>query len=262
MTPKGRYVNASFLLAGSGVLLIGIMFRVLEYSILLNTFAAISAPTLALLASLIGIGLFGRGGFLREDPFQVMNLTLSLGLIPFSVADMATVLVSQIPQAEQLSFGIGLIQLLGLLLWVIGTVGYLKASNQVMGYASARATLGGLTIPSVLCAFLALLSSTEQSSQRNPFESATKVSIWFALTLVVLSMASLLWIFRTGRLSLPLGLGFLGVFLMLIRSLAPVLLWDSTEPLLQILAVEAYLFLGAALVAAWRLSKEDAAGLR
>lgn len=257
MTPKGKYVNASFLLAAFGVLLASVLLKILYNDELFNTFIAISAAASALLAALVGIGLFARGGLMREDRFRIMNLAVSVGLVFFFIADLANYALSQATLSDMLSLGIDLIQLLGLLFWVIGIVGYFKASNQVLEYMSMKVMWIVLIGSSALCSFLVLLWESEHVIQLDLLESVIKTPFMFGLALVVASMAALFWIFRTGRLSLPLGLGLAGVFLMMAQTMALEFVCQCAAPYTRILTVEAYLFLGASLSAAGSLRLEN-----
>lgn len=240
MTPKGKYVIASFLLAAFGVLLAGVLLELFYNDGIFNAFVAISTAVSALLAALVGIGLFARGGLNREDRFRIMNLAISVGLVFFFVADLANYALSQALLSQLLSVGIDLIRLFGLLLWVVGIVGYFKSSNQILGYMSVKVMWLVLVISSVLCALIVLLLENR----------LTNAPYVFGLTLVVVSMAAVFWVFHNGRLSLPLGLGFAGVFLMMVQNVALKFVCQCAAPYVQLLTVEAYLFLGASLSAA------------
>jgi hypothetical protein len=258
MTSTGKYVNALFLLAAFGVILAGVLLKTIHNDDLFDTFIRISAAASALLAALVGLGLFARGGPVREDRFRIMNLAISVGLVLFFIANLVNIVLPQASQGEMLTLEINLVQLFGLMFWVMGIVGYLRASNQVLGYVSRKTMWVALLGSSTLCALPVLLWDSEHTLQPNLLESAVKASFVFGVTLVVVSLAALFSIFRAGRLSLPLGLGFVGVFLMMVQNLATEFVCQCVAPYTQILTVVVYLFLGASLSAAGLLRSESA----
>ncbi|RDE12757.1 MAG: hypothetical protein C4K47_07245 [Candidatus Thorarchaeota archaeon] len=259
MTRMGRNVNAVFLFAGVSVLLLAVLLKLLYGDNSFKIFVGVSEAVSALLASLIGIGAFARGGLARDDGFRLMNLAISVGLVFFFVADVAEYALSSVPQGAQLSFAVYLIQVCGLLFWIIGIAAYLRASNEVLGYVSTRVMWTASVASSILFSSLMLLWETVRGSHPDLFSLASRAPILFGLAFVAISMAALFWIFRTGRLSLPMGLGFTGVFLFLIQNFASQVLLESLTPYMQILAAEAYLILGASLSAAALLQRPSIA---
>ncbi len=249
---RGKSIAASFFTAGIGILLVALLLEILQLHSLAVIVVSVITAASALLMSAVGLALYGHRGLVREDHLHILNLSISLGLVAFLISELTAAAMSPLISNEILYFIVDLIQLIGILLWAVGTVGYLMASREVLRYMNPRTMWAVLVLPSVAYSVLVLLAISGQNPTRGPIEIVTKTPVAFGLAIVVLTMALLAWVFRSGRLFVPMGLGLVGILLALVRSALWVFGFFG-EPLAGLMGAESYLFLGASLVTASEL---------
>ncbi len=250
---RGKSIAASFLAAGIGLLLVTLLLEILLLHSLAVILVSVIAPASALLMSAVGLALYGRQGLVRGDHLHILNLSISLGLVAFLISELTAATMSLHIDNEILHFIVDLIQLIGILLWAVGTVGYLLTSREVLGYMNPRTMWAALVVPSVAYGGLVLFVISGQNPTRDPIEIVTKTPVALGLSMVVLTMILLVWVFKSGRLFVPMALGLAGMLLALMRSALWVFSFFSGEPLAGLMGAESYLFLGASLVTASKL---------
>ncbi len=228
------------ILVGSSLLL------ALDLDALAYSVTSILAPIIALFIGILGISFFGRESFLKEDRYHSLNAWIAIGLVFFSLADVTAILVYLNENASQISFTIGLVQIPGLLLWLLGILGYLKSLNSSLKLTEGTQlwlALGAITTLSSLS--LVVIFSIVFPS-RNLLSILVSVPIVVVLGLILCIISSLLWIFKDGYMARPLVLLLFGIILLFIRSI----FWQAEDylsgnPFNQIAAIESYILVGA-----------------
>ncbi len=110
-----------------------------------------------------------------------------------------------------------------------------------------------ITIPIVVVIVLAMLVVSLPPG-RNPIEVITTAPLVAGVGVAAVALIYVLWTFRQGRLAAPLGLSLLAVFIMLVRLGTWSFVGASLlDPYLQLMSIESYLVLGAALSTARRI---------
>ena len=199
----------------------------------------------------IGLIQFGKDGFVREDPFHMFNILLSIGLFVFGIAEGAALVITQIPDSSVFHFTISLIQLFSLISWAIGTLGYLRTSNTILNFTNSRKLFGILAIVSSIPILIPLSFLIGGFAPNHLVEVSTNAPIAIGFALIAFALVILCWVFRRGDLATPLGLSLFGVLLLLVRNL----IWSfigvgPLDVVGQVLALEGYVLLGAALTVA------------
>ena len=180
-----------------------------------------------------------------------MNLFFSLGLVLYAIAEVAAGLLASQEGSEAFLFTVSLIQMPGLILWAIGVIGYLRASNSVLKATSDNGLLATIVIiPTIAMIVLASLVMFLNPT-RNPVEVFTTAPLAVGMGVITLALGYVLLVFRGGRLARPLGLAFLSVLVLTLQ----IVLWccvglSPVEPIGQIVRTEAYIVLGIALTSA------------
>jgi MFS family permease len=248
---RERYLAIVFIASALAILLVSSFAWINNDQSLLLGIGVITAPSSALLMGVIGLWLFGREDFRREDRFHLMNIFFSLGLVLYSISEIAAGLLANQEGSEAYLFTVSLIQMPGLILWAIGVLGYLRASNSVLQTSNDSRLVGIMiivpTAAMLLLAFLVMIFNPT----RNPIDVFTTAPLAIGMSVITLALGYVLLVFRGGRLSRPLGLAFLAVLVLTIQ----IVLWccialSPVEPLGQVVRAEAYIILGTALIAA------------
>jgi hypothetical protein len=223
---------------------------------LLATITSVLTPVTAILVGLIGLHLFGREDFAREDRFHMMYLLLALGLVVYSVADIAVGLISHMQESETFYFLISLTQFPGILLWAIGILGYFRASNDVLRKIRDR-NLVALVVAIPIIAILMLVTVIMiQNPSRNLIEVFATAPIAVAIGMIAIALVVVTLAYRGGKLSRPLGLTSLGILLLFAKAAAWCCIgFSPVDPLGQAVNIVAYLLIGASLASAKRLEE-------
>jgi hypothetical protein len=251
---KGWRNAGLIILTGLAILLISVFLYYNGNTMTLSVFASSLAPILAFFLGVIGLSAYGRESLVKDDRFHALNVWMALGLIVFSLSEVAGVMLHTLDSSEIL-FIIGLVQIPALLLWGLGILGYLRSSNSALGESSeglwARviliASIAGLTL---------IVVETLYFPGRSIVQMGIAVPMVIGLSVILLALGRLLWVLREGLIVRPLILLFLGVLLYLIRNL----FWNYVEyapglPFDYITAIESYILVGASLIAASRLEE-------
>ncbi|MFW9835377.1 MAG: hypothetical protein ACFFEK_15355 [Candidatus Thorarchaeota archaeon] len=246
---------AIIILLGVSFLGISIVLLLLGYNELVNSYSMIIAPATALLIGIIGISFFGRESFLKEDRYHTLNVWFALGLVFFSLADITAILVYMNENSSEICFTIGLVQIPGLLLWMLGIVGYLKSLDSSLRLTEGTQLWLAIGIITTLASLSLIVIITILFPSRNVLSSIVSIPIIVVLGLIVCVIAGMFWIFKEGYISRPLLLLLFGVALLFVRSV----FWQIQDfcegnSLSQIAAIESYLILGASFLLASKLN--------
>ena len=240
-----------FVVSGLAILIASAIAWIVNNISILSSLGGISAPVSSFTMGITGLWFFGREDFRREDRFHLMNLFFSLGLVLYAISEVAASLLANQEGSEAFLFTVSLVQMPGLILWAIGVIGYLRASNSVLKSTNDNRLFTMMVIiPAVAMLTLASLVMVLNPT-RNPVEVFTTALLAIGMGVITLAMGNVLLVFRSGKLARPLGLAFLSVLVLTLQ----IVLWccielSPIEPLGQIVRTEAYLMLGTALTSA------------
>ncbi|MFW9932093.1 MAG: hypothetical protein ACFFDR_05490 [Candidatus Thorarchaeota archaeon] len=199
---------------------------------------------IGILMSLTGLLLFAREGILNDDKFHMLQTNLAIAVLFFSIAEILGISVEVLGIAASYQIAIGLVQLIGVLLWVEGVVFYLYATNSVLEFSDKKLIMPLIlilsAIPYIVVQVFILLSSAMLWSHL-----IVTILLEIGLTIVVISNLIILYHFRKGFFSLPLLLSIIGTLALLARTI----IWSSifpsyATPAMQIMAAIAYWLIG------------------
>lgn len=244
-------VTASLLIGGLTVALISLMLWSAGQAGLLSIISKTLAPMTAILVGTIGLSYFGREDFSRKDHFYFMNLFLALGLVLYSIAEISIGIIGHLQESEAFYFLISLTQFPAMLLWAFGVLGYLRASNMVLGVISDKNLVAAVVVIPVSAMFLVVSALSLLTPERNIIEVLATAPGTIGLGMIVAGLAAVIMAFREGRIRIPLGFAFISMLMIFLRqALWSVLDYSPVELGGQSLGVIAYLVLGAALASA------------
>jgi hypothetical protein len=215
----------------------------------LTALMSILTPLTALFLGVLGLRIYSQEPEMRQDRFHTLYLWISIGLIILALSEIAIVLFSLVAFSLQMKLTLSLIQMPGLLLWGVGILQYLKSVNQALEVFDSRklwmelliiASLATLTLFVIVISFMPWIGAVD---------SIVISPILMGQCLFTVVSLGLVWIFREGEIAKPLFLIFIGMLLYLIRTTH----WAFSiavigTPVNSIIAFEAYLFLGTALI--------------
>ena len=251
MASRERYLTFAFLLSAIVILVFGVVAWVFNEHSALSTVGMIAAPVSAVIMGLIGLVIFGREDFRREDRFHLMNLFFSLGLVLYAISEVAASLLASQEGSEAYLFTVSLIQMPGLILWAIGVLGYLRASNSVLETTNDRRLVGTMiVVPTAVMLILASLVLLLNPA-RSPIEVLTTAPLAIGMGVIALALGYVVIVFRGGRLARPIGLAFIAILVLTMQ----IVLWccvglSPIEPLGQLVRTESYIVLGISLTSA------------
>lgn len=250
-----RTLDTLALLASGAVLVLVAALLILTGSgDVLGAITVLLAPTSALAFGLFGMNLFGRNGLAKNDTFVTMNVSLALGLVILTLAEVAGIVMRFIGSPELLCFTVGLVQMPGLLLWGLGIISYLKSVNLSLDIIEGERLWPTIVFLAVMGSLMVVAAVIVSDPERSPLAvlvSAPTV-IWLGTILSI--VIALAWTFRRGLLTRPLLLLMLAIAVAFVRSL----LWIVTDfceggGLNDLLAIESYLLVGASLIESAKL---------
>ena len=221
----------------------------------LTTLMVILPPTSALAFGLLGVNLFGKAPPAGEDRFRSMGVWIGFGLIVVTLAEIAGVVLGTIGTPEMICFTTGLVQMPGFLLWGLGIIGYLQGVNISIDAIRNERLWPILVFVSIMGSLTLMAVSIVGIPERNPLAilvSAPTV-LWFSIIFGILCW--LVWTFRRGYLVKPMIFLLIGISICLARGI----LWLTTDLcdsglIDDLLAIEAYFMIGAALAEAASIS--------
>ena len=250
---KGWRNAGIIILTGLFILVISVILYYIGYTTTLSIFTSFLVPLVAFFLGVVGLSAFGRDSLVKDDRFHALNVWMALGLVVFSLSELGEVLL-HVLGSQEIIFVIGLVQLPALLLWGLGVLGYLRSSNSAFGVSGSGMWARTILIAAVVG--LALVAVETLYFPRSLFYIAISVPMLVGLSIILFALGKLLWILRSGLIARPLMLMFLGVLLFFIRNL----FWSFAtyapgSPFDYVTAIEAYVLIGASLVAASRLEE-------
>jgi hypothetical protein len=212
------------------------------------------APTVALALGLFGMNLFGRDGFVKDDRFVTMNVWLSLGLVVLTLSEVAGIAMGIVGSPEQVCFTVGLVQMPGLLLWGLGIISYLRSVNLSLDLIEGERLWPILVFVIVMGSLVVVAAVIVSSPDRSPLTVLVSAPTMIWLGIILSIIAGLTWTFRGGLLVRPLVLLLIAFLIGFGRSM----LWVASDfceggGLDDVLALESYLLVGAALIEAAKL---------
>ena len=212
------------------------------------------APTVALALGLFGMNLFGRDGFVKDDRFVTMNVWLSLGLVVLTLSEVAGIAMAIVGSPEQVCFTVGLVQMPGLLLWGLGIISYLRSVNLSLDLIEGERLWPILVFVIVMGSLVVVAAVIVSSPDRSPLTVLVSAPTMIWLGIILSIIAGLTWTFRGGLLVRPLVLLLIAFLIGFGRSM----LWVASDfceggGLDDVLALESYLLVGAALIEAAKL---------
>jgi len=246
LSHKSTAANVFFVM---GVLLaaVGLVLYLTGNAVLFQFSVVVVGPVVAMGTGLFGLRRFARGGIIGHDQFSTMNGLFALGLTVLSLSELLAAVIALVPGQQPSFFTVTLLQFPGVLLWVLGAAGYYHACLDTIGCSSGRKTVA--LVSAMTAVLLAVLSTfgVEHLGGRNMFELLAYVPTAACLIITILLLLKLGWMFRGGRIRVPLFILAFGAVLFLIQ----IVLWGTfgiipIDAVVRALAVEAYVVIGIA----------------
>jgi len=235
--------------SGFAVLLISVLLIAIGIGYPVTIILSIITPLAAFGIGVVGLRIYAEKSEARNDRLNVLTLWLSMGLIMFSLAEITGTLAKLTQTTQQMILTMIMIQIPGILLWGLGIVQYLSSLNAAMKISdsgrlwSVLIGLEGVSSIGLILVMAFLFPDTYL------IERIILSPIIIGLLLFSVISLGLVWIFRDGLLSRPLLFIFMSFSLLAIRTI----LWATSEfqvntPLDSLMAIEVYVFCGAALL--------------
>jgi len=248
---KLRKIMSPFFVGALVVAILGFSLWITNQHALLS----IVMSTITLLAAfgvaILGLAQFGDDGLVREDPFHMMNILLTFGLFAFTAGEAAALIISQISVGTSFYFSTGILQIVGVALWLMGVLGYLIAVNEVMQFLEKRKLGLLILVVSLVAMIIPLVASLILSGIVPRLNLLTHIPLAVGLTMIAVSLGLVFMSYRRGILAIPIGLALFGCLLFLIRVVFWILFsFPHLYALNLILASESYILLGASIIAA------------
>jgi len=236
------------------ILALFVLLSVIGYVDALVIPLSILTPLTAFLLGTLGLRLFGRESEMRHDTFHSVNLWISIGLIMLSLSEIAAILMSFTVGPLQVEATVGLVQVPGLLLWGFGILQYLRSVNASLEFAETGRLWMSLLVVVSLATMALIAINALYLPWVGPIENVVLSPIVVGQGTLAAITLGLVWTFRHGEIAKPLVFLVCGFLLYLVRTVHWAFTITTTgTPLNSIIAVEAYIFFGAALAAARNL---------
>ncbi|MFW9769450.1 MAG: hypothetical protein ACFFF9_08350 [Candidatus Thorarchaeota archaeon] len=255
MSQVGWQHSGLIIFSGLAILVISLILYWFGNISNLLTMVTILSPIVALLLGIVGLNAFGRESLVKDDRFHSLNVWMALGLIVFSLSEVASGIIHFAGYSNDICFTVGLVQMPALLLWGLGVLGYLRSSNIAMGITNTDSILQFIiTLTSI--AGLAILVVVAVLNPLQILYTAISTPMIVGLSVILFALGSLMWTLRNGLISRPLTLLFLGVLLFFIRTI----FWSFINycpgtPFDYLTAIESYILIGAAILASSKLDE-------
>lgn len=236
------------------ILAVFVLLSITGYVDALLILFSIMTPITAFLLGTLGLRLFGRESEMRHDTFHSVNLWISIGLIMLSLSEIAAILVSLTAGPLQIEATIGLVQMPGLLLWGVGIFQYLRSVNSSLEFTETGKLWMSLLVVASLATLVLIAANALYLPWIGAIENVVLSPIVVGQGILAIITLGLVWTFRHGEIARPLVLVFCGFLLYLVRTVHWAFMISTIgTPLNSIMAVEAYIFFGAALALARNL---------
>ena len=219
MSQSGWKYATSIIFTGLIILIIAEVLYFTGMNSILNTMTTSLTPLIALFLGIIGLNFFGRESLVKEDRFHSMNVWMALGLIVFSLSEIAGVLIRISGSPVEISFTVGLVQMPALLLWGLGVVGYFRSSNSALGLFTGNRIGSVIVLVTAISSLVLVVIMTLFNPGQNILITFVSVPMIIGLGIILCILWGIVWILRQGLISRPLVLMSFGVLLLLIRSL-------------------------------------------
>lgn len=251
MSQSGWKYATSIIFTGLIILIIAEVLYFTGMNSILSTMTTSLTPLVALFLGIIGLNFFGRESLVKEDRFHSMNVWMALGLIVFSLSEIAGVLIRISGSPVEISFTVGLVQMPALLLWGLGVVGYLRSSNSALGLFTGNRIGSVIVLVTAISSLVLVVIMTLFNPGQNILITFVSVPMIIGLGITLCILWGIVWILRQGLISRPLVLMSFGVLLLLIRSLFwGFLNYHPGSPFDYLTAIEGYILVGASLAVA------------
>ncbi|MFW9794730.1 MAG: hypothetical protein ACFFEE_10535 [Candidatus Thorarchaeota archaeon] len=256
MSEIGWRNTGLIIFSGLAILILSLILYLSGESTILLTFVSVLAPIVAFLVGIIGLNAFGRESLVKDDRFHAMNVWMALGLIVFSLSETAGVIIHYTESTNQICFTVGLVQMPALLLWGLGVLGYLRASNLALGVTYTERLLPLIIIISSIVGLTIIVVVTLFNPAQYLLFTIISVPMVVGLGLILFTLGTLLWTLRNGLIARPLTLLFLGIVLFFVRSI----FWSFVNycpgtPFDYVTGLESYILVGSSLIAASKLDE-------
>ena len=256
MNKETRNVILPFLFLYVVFIGIFVILSVTNSSGALELFTLSFAPLIAFITGMNGFRLFGKEGLVRNDPFHMMNILLSSGLLASCIADILSGSISVIENGQVFYFAYSFVLVMVVLFWAIGIISYLKSASSILGIAGYKRLLHSILIFSSISVSVGFIILIVIPGHQLRTEQIFDIPLTLGYVYIVASLALTFWTFREGSISIPLFLLFSGIGIMLVRHV----LWCfltiyPNSPIQLFLAVVGYLAIGTAISLMYRLEK-------
>ena len=254
VSQSGWKYAAIIIFTGFAILMVAEVLYFTGMNTVLTTMTTALSPIIALFLGILGLNFFGRESLVKEDRFHAMNVWMALGLVVFSLAEITGFLIRITESSTEIFFTIGLVQMPALLLWGVGVIGYLRSSNSALGVFTGNRIGSILFIVTAISSLALVVILILINPSQNLLATFVSVPMIVGLGVILCVLGGIIWILREGLIARPLILMFLGVLMLLIRSLFwGIVTYSPGSPFDYVTAIEGYILVGASLAAASRL---------
>ncbi|OLS31351.1 MAG: hypothetical protein ThorAB25_03550 [Candidatus Thorarchaeota archaeon AB_25] len=254
VSQSGWKYAAIIIFTGFVILMVAEVLYFTGMSTVLSAMTTALSPFIALFLGILGLNFFGRESLVKEDRFHAMNVWMALGLVVFSLAEITGFLIRITESSTEIFFTIGLVQMPALLLWGVGVIGYLRSSNSALGVFTGNRIGSILFIVTAISSLALVVILILINPSQNLLATFVSVPMIVGLGVILCVLGGIIWILREGLIARPLILMFLGVLMLLIRSLFwGIVTYSPGSPFDYVTAIEGYILVGASLAAASRL---------
>ncbi len=234
-------------------------------SLLLLPFTGLPANsigiTMAVVSAMLGfgVGFFGllkysSSGLFHDDTFHMLGVLLSAGILVLALADIANAIALSQPENQVLPYMVSSARATALILWILGVAGYVRASNNVLGFAFPRLWAIALVF-GALALILAFPSILGANVEYGPYESTWYLFFSVIMGLITASIYTQYYALREGHIGGIIRYLFLGLMAMYLSSL---LVWYASTMIILvivgILAIEGYILIGGFLICSQELT--------
>jgi hypothetical protein len=238
---------------------------IVSFSLLFLPFTGLSESTVGttvfFVAGLIGvsIGVYGlirysSFGLFHDDPFHMMGVLLSVGIIILALANFASGIAISMPENLVIPYMVVSARATALVLWILGIVGYVRASDQILKFAYPRLWALALVFvaAAAVIAFPVMIIS---DSSFGPYESSWNLFFSSVVGIIVAALYLQYYTLREGAMGKLFRYLVLGVFAMYLHGL---LIWYANDILTLVLAniftIESNVLIGIYLVCSQEMS--------
>ena len=228
-------------------------------SLLLLPFSGLSYQITGLIMTTIaaliglGIGLYGLVryssiGLFHDDPFHMMGVLISAGIIVFALADVVYGISLNQMENLVLPYMVASAKATALILWILGIAGYVRSSNLILKFAFPRLWSLALVLSAIS---VIAVSPIMIGSGANIGLFAPIWNLFYSMVLgiILASIYMQYYTLREGRLGNILRFLVLGMLTMYLQGL---LVSSSAEiwifVIINILTIESYILIGIFLI--------------